>query len=85
MSEAMRVLKSRLISNKSMFTKSLTNCSEDLNKFRDAQVKEASENRLRRLAGVALDSLENAGAKLNGSADWGRVDRGNKLMYHYQG
>ena len=47
-----------------MFTRSLTNCSENLNKFREAQVKEASSNTLRRIAGLAIDSLENAGAKL---------------------
>ena len=64
MTEAMKILRSQLISNKTMFTKSLTNCAEDLNKFREAQVKEASQKRLKRLAREALDSLDNSRQKL---------------------
>ena len=47
-----------------MYTKSLNTCAENLEKFREAQVKESSPNTLKRIAGLAMDSLENAGAKL---------------------
>ena len=47
-----------------MFSKSLTACEEDLNRFKGAQIQAASQKRLKRLAGETLDSLDNSKQKL---------------------
>ena len=56
-----------------MFSKSLTSCAEDLNRFKGAQVQAASQKRLKRLAGEALDSLTNSKQKLKTVREIGEV------------
>ena len=60
----LKVLKNRLTSNKSLFTKALNTCKANLENFRQAEVKESSEHTRKRVAGLAIDSLGNAGEKL---------------------
>ena len=63
MAEAIKILQSKLRSNKSMFSKSLNSTADDLGRFKGAQ-GQAAEARVKRLASEALDSLTNSKQKL---------------------
>ena len=67
-----QILQSKLRSSKSLFSKSLNACAEDLVRFKGAQGA-AAEARVKRLASEALDSLTNSKSKLKAVREVGEL------------